>query len=496
MLLRIANFLARWTHTFPKLKKSNSLVLLVHYLEGLGGSGQLVKWFTFNSAIIMLLGMIGIGWWVGEQIKDGVIKQSASSTALYMDSFIAPYVQELNESASLTPEHIEALNKLFSENNLGQRTVSIKIWSRDHRIAYSNIPSLIGRKFPDTSDLVSSWLGNVTGEISNLQEAENIEERQLSSNPLLEIYSPVRLNDTNQIVAVAEFYQKVDTLELEIAAVQRRGWLVVGTTMLIIYFLLIGFVQLAGRRIEQQELELENQVQQLTHLLARNKELTQRIHLAAANTVAIHESILRRTSAELHDGPVQEVSLSLLRLDRVMAQNEICRLIRPDSKCNEHLPAVQLSLQTSLRGMRTIAAGFGLPNLDGMTLPELINHVIHSHEQRTKTDVTTNIGDLPEQTSLPVKIAVYRLIQEALNNSFRHAGGKRQDVQVFRRSDQMQIEVSDHGPGLAHIKSLFETEDQIGLAGMRERIESLGGIFMIDDNFKEGAKLIARLSLF
>ena len=62
--------------------------------------------FSIIGFVIMVLGMLGIGWWLGEQIKAGVIRESGSTSALYMDSFIATNLQELNNSNALTPEHI------------------------------------------------------------------------------------------------------------------------------------------------------------------------------------------------------------------------------------------------------------------------------------------------------------------------------------------------------------------------------------------------------
>jgi len=493
MVMRIANFAARWTLLYQKLITSG-FVILVLRIASFAERWSLVRRFTFTSLIVMLLGMVGIGRWVGEQIRIGVIKESTATTALYMDSFIAPNLQELGHSKSISPESIEVLNDLFSETNLGRRTVSIKVWDEDHRVIFSNIPSLVGRVFPDTEDLTISFHGKVTGEISNLQEEENVEERRLSPDPLLEIYSPVRLNDTNQIIAVAEFYQKVDTLQAEIAAAQRRGWLIVGTTMTVMYLLLVGFVQRAGNRIEKQELELQNQVAQLTQLLSHNKELTRRVRLAAANTTALNESLLRRTSAELHDGPVQEISLALLRLDRVIDQNETCRLINPNSKCNDNLPIVQTSLQTALQEMRTIAARLGLSQLDDLTLPDVFFRVVRSHEQRTRTKVTLIMSNLPDQATLPIKITAYRLIQEALNNAHRHAGGAGQEVRVKSKPNQIQIEISDKGPGF-DITRPIEWEEHIGLAGMRERVESMGGLFKVESKINEGTRVIAILFL-
>jgi len=62
---------------------------------------------------------------------------------------------------------------------------------------------------------------------------------------LLQIYSPVRLNGTNQIIAVAELYQKVDALQADINTAQWHTWLAVGLAMLLIYLALVAFGPLA-----------------------------------------------------------------------------------------------------------------------------------------------------------------------------------------------------------------------------------------------------------
>lgn len=490
MIMRIVNFFARRTLIFQRLKHNYVLMRIKKYLDG----WDLVKQFTFSSFFVMLVGMVAIGWWLGGKIELSVIKESAATTALYMDSFVSPNVQELGQSKPLTPEHIQTLNKLFDESNLGQRTVSVKIWSKDHYIIYSNIPALVGRTFPDTADLTAAWQGKVTGEISSLEEAENVEERRLTSARLLETYSPIHLNGTNQIIAVAEFYQNVDTLEAEIAAAQRQGWLIIGTTMTVMYLLLVGFVRWVGNRIWQQEVELKKQVTQLTQLLSQNKELARRVQLAAANTTALNENLLRRTSAELHDGPVQQIGLALLRLDQAINQNDTCRLVNLNSRCNDNLPMVQTALQTALQKMRSTASGLALPQLDNLTLPDVLVRVVRSHEQYSGTKVTLSMGNLPNQATLPIKITAYRLVQEGLKNAYRHAGGAGPVVRVTYKSNKIEIEVSDQGSGF-DVDTTLELDGQLGLVGLRERVESMGGLFKVESKVNEGTRVIAVLFL-
>ena len=465
-MIRLANFATRWS---------------------------LVQRFRLASLFIMILGTVVIGAWVGEQIKINVINESATTTALYMDSFITPNLQGLATSNSLTPENFSNLSNVLSKTDLGRQIVTIKVWGKDNRVLYSNSSSLVGRTFPSAEDLDKARKGEIVAAISTLQEDENVEERRLYKS-LLEIYIPIRLNGTDQVIAVAEFYKKVDSLESDIAAAQRKSWFIVGSAMTAIYVIVIGFVQWIGYRIGRQERELRNQVVRLTELLAQNAELDKRMRRAAANTTALNEGLLRRTSAELHDGPVQEVSLALLRLDRVNAQNETCRVVNQDFECNDHLPTVQTSLQIALQEMRTIATSLGLPQLDNMPLTEVFARVVRSHEKRTRTKVTLNINNLPEQATLPVKITIYRVIQEALNNAYIHAGGMDQQVRANFENGLLQIEISDKGRGF-DVSLPIEWDNHLGLAGMRERVESLGGLFEIQSVISEGTIVNANLFL-
>ena len=441
----------------------------------------------------MVLGTLGIGWWLGEQIKAGVIRESASTSALYMNSFIAPNLQELSDSPSLSAWHITVLSRVLAQANLGRQIVTFKVWDHQGRILYSSNPDLIGRVFPIDDDLAAAWQGTIAANISNLQGAENVEERQKYSR-LLQIYCPVRLYGTDQIIAVAELYQKVDSLQADINTAQWHTWLAVGLAMLLIYLALVGFVRWTSNTIGRQEIELTRQVQRLTELLAQNGELRERVQRAAANATAVNERFLRRISAELHDGPVQELGAALLRMDRVVGQNQTGQPLIPNNTYQEQLPAIQNSLQNAIQEVRALASGLGLPQLEGLRLEEVLARVVNSHEHRTGTKVNLTTADLPEQTELSVKITVYRIVQEALNNAARHAGGAGQEVSVKCEAGRIQIEVSDQGPGF-DVNQSIDWEDHLGLAGMRERVESQGGVFTVESRIGHGSRVAVSLPL-
>jgi signal transduction histidine kinase len=158
----------------------------------------------------------------------------------------------------------------------------------------------------------------------------------------------------------------------------------------------------------------------------------------------------------------------------------------------DDLAGIETSLQNALKEMRGIATGLSLPQLAGLSLPETVVRVVRAHERQTKTSVALELGILPEQIALSLKITVYRLIQEALNNAFRHANGAGQHVRVECDREQMMVEVTDLGPGF-QVEHGANWDGRLGLSGMRERVESLGGQFEIESEIGQGTRIRASL---
>ncbi len=94
----------------------------------------LAQRFAVACFAILVAGMLAIGAWVSEQIEDGVTQNSAVTTALYMNSFVAPEVAELEHSAALSPASRATLDRLHRETPLGERILSFKIWGPGGRV--------------------------------------------------------------------------------------------------------------------------------------------------------------------------------------------------------------------------------------------------------------------------------------------------------------------------------------------------------------------------
>jgi signal transduction histidine kinase len=454
---------------------------------------SLAQQFMVGSLLVLVVGMAGIGAWVARQIEDGVVQRAAATTALYVDSLVAPPLQDLAEGPALSSDSEGRLQWLFADTPLGREVLLFQVWDRDKRIVYSTQPSLEGERPPADPHLDQAFAGWVAAEIGEPEAGDSLAE-DVPRQDLLEIYSPVRSRGTNEVIAVAEFYYAADDLRRDIGLAQRQSWLVVGGATLLIYVLLAVFVGRASDTIERQQRALTGQVATLTELLHQNEELHQRARGAAARTVALNERFLRRISAELHDGPAQDISLALLRLDNVAAHFGDGNGVNADGAIDAEIGLIQTSLRRALQELRSASSGILLPQLSALTVAGAIEHVARGHRRRDGAAVDLDVDDLPEQAPLATKIALYRIIQEALTNAWRHAKGARVVVHVSENDDRLHIEVEDEGPGF-NPASPDGDENRLGLVGMRERVESLGGTLRIESAPGAGTRIVADLPL-
>jgi signal transduction histidine kinase len=453
---------------------------------------NLLQKFTLGGLIVMLTSGVLLAWWVGREIEQGVVQRTAATTALYVNSFLAPQFHDLELPNAISIVGIEHLDRLLHDTVLGHQIVLFKLWGRNGLVLYSTNKKQIAKRFPIDDSLERAWKGQVVSSISQLDNIENADDRQIRDR-LLETYSPMRQN--NQVIAVAEFYALTDDLELEIRAAQIRSWWVVGGLTLFTYVLLISLMRQASNTILGQRSKLSQQVTDLNGLLEQNQVLRDRARRATVRTTTLNERFLKRVSSELHDGPAQDLSFALLKTDGVASRLANSKLPSEMLDANlADLSLIESALAKSIKEMRAIASDLRLPDLDGLSLSETVARVIRDHHRRTQSKVQITLENLPEQVVLPVKITIFRLIQEALNNAFRHGCKDSQRVELTRMQDILKLEVSDNGAGFTWNENLVDG-GHLGLQGMRERVESLGGQFEVISSPGRGTKVIALVPL-
>jgi signal transduction histidine kinase len=436
---------------------------------------SLAQQYVVASLIVVLAGVLVTGAWIGHQIESSVLDRTAGITALYVDSVLGPNLQALaHDDRWLTAADTAALNRLVSTTGLGQGVVLFKIWSLDGRVLYSPDQSVVGRQFPVDSGLERASQGEVAADISNLDDPENIDERQQFGR-LVQVYAPVRQDSDGRVIAVDEFYLLPDALEADISDAQRRSWGVVAGIGLLTYLLLAGVVKRGSDTIRHQQVELQRRLDQ-------NLRLHERVRQAAGRSTALNEEALRRISADLHDGPGQALALALLRLDSLQTP---CGDSAGCARTTADFKTVHTAVRDALSELRGISAGLRLPELEQLSLAEVATRAIDDHQRRSGVRVDRHLEDLPVQAPLPVKIALLRTLQEALSNATRHGEATDIRVDLGVQHDTLVLSVSDRGPGFDPLG--IKPSGRLGIAGMRERAQLLGGSFEIQSTPGSGA---------
>ena len=436
--------------------------------------------FLVASFVVLVLGMLVIGTWVGAAIERGVLNHSAAVTALYVNSVLSDYLEGLDPHAALAPADEAVLDRLLTETPLGEQVVLFKVWSADGLVLYSPDRRLIGQRFEDDS-LDRARHGEVSAELSNLDEPENGYERQRWDR-LLEVYAPVRDRD-GTVRAIVEFYQTPNELEEQMSAARRESWGIVAAVMLGVFLLLAGIVKGGSdtiarqqRVLADQEVALRQRVSDLSDLLDQNARLHERLRHAAGRTTALNEQSLRRIGADLHDGPCQALGLALLRLDL---------LGQVGARHDRDMGVIKGAVQDALGEIRSISAGLRLPELDPLSVREVAERAVRAHERRSGARVSLSVQDVPADAPLPIKITLFRALEEALSNATRHGHGVGLSARVYGEAEGLSVRVSDRGPGFA--PDNVPAEGHLGLANMRERAEVLGGTFQVKSAPGQGA---------
>ena len=277
---------------------------------------SLAERFALTGGVVMLLGMAMIGSWVASRIEEGVTRNTANATALYVESVIAPLSQELTRADGLSAQGGARPRRGAGEHALGRRVVSFKLWREGGQIVYASNPDLAGQVFPPTDDLRAAWSGHVVANFEALGDDEDAPERA-TGIPLLEIYSPIREVWSGDVIGVAEFYEEARDLKSNIFAARLESWLVVGAVTATTAAALFGIVLGGSRTIERQRVALEARVGELAMLAAQNEALRLRVQRASSRATELNERYLRRISAELHDGPAQLVGFAALRVESI-----------------------------------------------------------------------------------------------------------------------------------------------------------------------------------
>lgn len=195
---------------------------------------------------------------------------------------------------------------------------------------------------------------------------------------------------------------------------------------------------------------------QLATLSEQRSDLAQKL-------ISTQESTLSYVSRELHDEFGQILTAIGAMLTRSARRSK-------DSELNESLHEIRDVAQSALDKVRTLSQALHPVMLDEAGLEQSLDWYLPTVERQTGVKISYEKSGAAFQISRSAGVHIYRVVQEALNNVKRHSGAQRAWVRLRFLADALEVEVEDHGRGLAAPIG----SRGIGLVGMRERARLIG----------------------
>lgn len=422
------------------------------------------QYLIASVSVVVLVSAIS-GMLISAVLNQSEINERTQQAALFLDGVFSTMLQDVADGGAISPENISRMDNLMANEDFQVRFPYLEVWLPTGEVAYSNSTFLIGRKFPLPIEARHAFEGRVSSTLADLG-AEEHTLRELQAG-LLEVYAPVHRLGSDEIIAVVEIHETTEALERSLTSTTLLVWsfVVAGAAAAII--VLFGIVQRGSRTIQAQRHDLADRLKASLRLSAQVGEVQEARRLSD-NAALLAEKRLKLASADLHDGPSQLISYALLK-----AQES--GMVSTKAERERLLASLRTSLITALSEIRSISHGLVLPDIANLSLDAIVDLAIEAHVQRTGASVVRE-GHFGEAAAgLETQIALYRIVQEGLNNAFRHSQDSSVTVlsQMVGRRARIQLlnPISTARPRQPHELS------GMGLEGLKARVEILSGQF-------------------
>lgn len=446
--------------------------------------------FLAIASVVVCGSMLILGQWLNSQIVAGQIRSRAESVSVYMKAFLAPHVRQLGDSFEISEANFAQLDRFFLEPEMAERVEGVRIWRRDGTIVYSTDRSLVGKRVLN-AEVASAFTGKI---VAQLESKPDEEDGAVRSYPLLETYAPIYRDKENRVIAVGEFYEEARDFIDIMAATTRRSWLIVGTTTSAMMALLYHIIARANRLLESQQAAMVRQIASANELAIQNgflSETADQIRIASSKA---SERLLNRIGSDLHDGPVQLLTLLILGFRQTSRKAQRSKVKNTPTGGGDSAEQESLARQV-LTELRDLSMGLILPDIEGADFESTLRLAVQRHEKTTATSVATSFRNLAVDIDPALKICCFRVVQEGLNNAFRHGQGRGQQLLVDIDGDKISIWVKDSGPGPNNSTKDPSRAHPLGLQGIRNRVEAFGGTVELKKGSPQGAELFVELPM-
>lgn len=246
-------------------------------------------------------------------------------------------------------------------------------------------------------------------------------------------------------------------------------------------------------RIKKRTKELSLANTQLTKEAEEREKAQQRILSLTQQLIRVQEDERQRIARDLHDNVAQDLSSLMLQMETFFdgyssAKDELL----------ERSEAVARILKRSIASVRDIAYELRPPALDQLGLINALEN--HCQDVGRRADITVDFhatGIESLRLEFDTKINMYRMVQEAVANTVKHAHASQATVRMVKSHPDILIRIEDNGRGFEVEKRMAEVveEKRMGLKSMEERARLIGGSMEIQSLIGTGTRIIFKIPI-
>lgn len=253
------------------------------------------------------------------------------------------------------------------------------------------------------------------------------------------------------------------------------------------------------KRLRERQVELGTLLDVLDDIGQQGKPVAVASQLSQAQEALISQVIQAqekerlRISLQMHDGPAQMLSNLILRA-------EICeRMIDRDiNQTRAELGTLKKAINTVLQDTRRFIFDLRPMILDDLGLVPTLRRYTHDFTEKWRIDANVAVQNLDTRLPAHYEVALFRFIQEALNNVQKHAAAASTRVVVEGLGSQLQVMIEDDGSGftIGEVLSEGRSHRNMGFAVMKQQVETLlNGQLGVESAPGRGTRVIASVPL-
>jgi len=198
--------------------------------------------------------------------------------------------------------------------------------------------------------------------------------------------------------------------------------------------------------------------------------LNRELRSLSSNLIASQDGERRRIARELHDSLGQELSAAKMMIDKIVMENRSAESAKEASEISE-------LIDHAIQQVRNISYLLHPPLLDEIGLHSALQFYLEGFTKRSGIEISLDVQP-PNFPRLPLEMetAIFRIIQEALTNVFRHSEAREAWISLAKEDNQVVGIVRDNGKGIAdEVMEGRPDRIGIGIGGMRQRVKEFGG---------------------